>query len=495
METGEHRTRSFAAGPELFHSAASLGLIDTMPPSLALFLWLILLLGLLRFDPAKDPGTSLALWVPVVWMFILGTRLPSQWLGGQVGQVAKALEEGNPLDASFNSVLILLAIGILMTRSFKWGDFFARNIALTAFLSFALVSFCWSDFPLVSLKRWIRDFGNYLMVLVILSDPRPLEAIRTVLRRLCYLLIPLSILLIKYYPEISRHYEVWTGSFSEAGPTTSKNMLGVACLISGLFFFWDTVTRWSERKERRTRQIILVNVGFIAMTFWVLNAANSTTSSVCLVLGCLVIAAAHNNVFRRHPTLLKVLVPAAFSLYLILALGFGMNGDLAGAVGKDPTLTDRTKIWAVLLDMNTNPLLGTGYESFWMGQRLQRFWGTAGLGRLNEAHNGYLEVYLNLGIIGLLLLGGFLMASYRTISRNLTPFSSLASLTLAVWAVMVFYNVTEAGFRSGLLWVTFLLGAVAVPVLAEDRVHRAAAPDYASGQNAFPVFEANSQWR
>ena len=32
-----------------------------MPPTLALLLWLVLLLALLRFDPAKDPGTSLAL--------------------------------------------------------------------------------------------------------------------------------------------------------------------------------------------------------------------------------------------------------------------------------------------------------------------------------------------------------------------------------------------------------------------------------------------------
>jgi exopolysaccharide production protein ExoQ len=466
-----------------------------MPPSLALFLWFILLLALFRFDPAKESGTSLALWVPLVWMFILGTRLPSQWLGGQVGQVAKALEEGNPLDASFNSVLILLAIGILMSRSFKWGDFFARNIALMAFLLFALVSFVWSDFPFVSLKRWVRDFGNYLMVLVVSSDPRPLEAVRTLLRRLCYLLIPLSIVLIKYYPEISRQYEVWTGTFSNAGPTTSKNMLGVACLISGLFFFWDTVTRWCEHKDRLTRRIIRLNLAFLAMTLWVLNSANSTTSSVCLVLGCMVIAAAHSNLFQRHATLLKVLIPASFCFYLILALGFGMNGELAGAVGKDPTLTDRTKIWEFLLGMHTNPLLGVGYESFWLGPRLQLFWERSGVGRLNEAHNGYLEVYLNLGIVGLFLLGGFLMASYRTICRRLTPFSSLASLTLAVWTLMVFYSVTEAGFRSGLLWVTFLLGAVAVPVLAEDRVHPAAAPGYASGQNAFPVLEATSQWR
>ena len=82
-------------------------------------------------------------------------------------------------------------------------------------------------------------------------------------------------------------------------------MLGLLCLISGLFFFWDTVTRWPDRKQRQTKRIILVNVAFFAMTLWLLHLAHSTTSSVCLLLGCLVIAAAHSKMFRRHPTFLK----------------------------------------------------------------------------------------------------------------------------------------------------------------------------------------------
>ncbi len=168
-----------------------------------------------------------------------------------MGTVAQALEEGNPLDRGIFSVLIVLAIGILVSRSFKWGDFFRRNVALMAFLSLALVSVCWSDFPFVALKRWFRDLGNYLAVLVVLSDPRPLEAVRTLLRRLCYLLIPLSILLVKYYPEISRRYDSWTGAFSDAGAYNRARTCSAFCaLLSGLFFFWDTVTRWSDRKER-----------------------------------------------------------------------------------------------------------------------------------------------------------------------------------------------------------------------------------------------------
>jgi O-antigen ligase len=459
-----------------------------MPPSLALSLWLVLLVGLLCFDPAKEPKTSLALWVPLIWIFFLASRTPAQWVFGMASvPPPEVTEQGNPFDRTIYLVLILLGISILVSRSFKWGAFFARNVFLTAFLFFALLSVLWSDFPFVAFKRWFRDLGNYVAILIVLSDPRPLEAVRTVFRRLCYLLIPLSILLIKYFPDISRKYDEWTGAVVYRGPTSGKNLLGALCLVSVLFFFWDTVTRWPNRKERRTRRIILVNASLIAMTLWPLHLASSATCHVCLLLGCLVIAAAHSKAFQRHPGFLKALIPVGFVLYVILALGFDLNAQLAGAVGRNPTLTDRTRIWAFLLSMHTNPLLGTGYESFWLGSRLLWFWNNAGLGKLNEAHNGYLEVYLNLGLIGLLLLGGFLIASYRTICRRLRPFSSFASLALALWIVFLFYNVTEAGFRSGLMWLAFLLGAIAVPERAENRVRSAVSFDNGPATEQLPV--------
>ena len=444
-----------------------------MPSTLALLLWFVLLLALLRFDPAKDSGTSLALWVPLIWMFFIGSRLPSQWLGFEVGQSAGALEEGNPLDRSILFILILMAIVILMSRSFNWGDFFARNLVLFAFLFFALVSVFWSDFPFVTLKRWFRDLGNYLVVLVVLSDPHPLEAVHTVLRRLFFLLIPLSILLNKYYPNVSKQYDQWTGLGMFAGATTSKNMLGVLCLVSGIFFFWDTVTRWSDRRERRTRRIIVVNVAFFAMTLWLLNLSGSATSQVCLVIGCLVIVAAHSRSAKRRPGFLKVLIPASFCLYLILAYGFDINGALATGVGRDPTLTGRTNIWNAVLSTNTNPLIGTGYESFWLGPRLSHVWQLAGT--VNEAHNGYLEVYLNLGLVGVFFLLVFLIACYRTICKRLSPSFSLASLSLALWTVILFYNITESAiFKGQFLWVIFVLVVIIVSArtpIARDAPH------------------------
>jgi len=434
-----------------------------MPPFIALVLWLICLAALLVFDPANDARLSPASWLTVIWLFIAGTRLPSQWIGGAGTMSAAALEDGNPLDRAIFMALILLSIWILISRSFRWSGFFVSNWALTAFLALALISAVWSDFPLIAIKRWIRDFGTYLIVLVVLSDPRPVEAVRVVLRRLSYLLIPLSIMLDKYFPEVSKQYDPWTGIGYYAGASTSKNMLGLMCLVSGLFFFWDIVTRWRDRKQKRTKRILLIDAALFGMTVWLLHTAESTTSYVCLGIGCMVLLLAHTGFYRRHPRLVQILIPSLFCAYLFLDFGLGMNGSLAQAVGKNATLSDRTKIWAFLLSMHTNPVIGTGYQTFWLGWRLQYVWTKSGLGFLNEAHNGYLEVYLEEGMVGVAVLAVFLAQSYHGICKRLKRSSSLAVLGMAVWIAFLFYNMSEAAFESGLFYAMFLLGVVVLP--------------------------------
>jgi exopolysaccharide production protein ExoQ len=437
-----------------------------MPASLALVLWVVLLLALLRFDPARHAEASSALWVPLIWMFFASSRNPSQWIGGQVVSVAQAIEQGDALNRSIELVLIALATAVLISRSFKWSEFFASNRVLIVYLLFALLSVLWSDLPFIAFKRWFHDVGACLMMLVILSDSRPLQATCTVLRRLSYLLIPLSILLIKYYPAIGIHYDDWTGQPTYTGATTSKDLLGAVCLISLLFFFWDIATRWSDRKERRTRRIILVNFAFIGMALWLLHVADCATCRVCLLLGSLVILAAHSRIFRRHPNLLKSLIPSTFLLYLVLVFGLNLNGTLNAAVGRGANLTGRTNIWRVVLSAHTNPLIGCGYESFWLGPRLQWLWQQHGIAGINEAHNGYLEVYLNLGLVGLFLLCSFVILAYSRICKRLELFTDFGSFSAAIWIAFVFRNVTEASFRSGLMWLTFLLGALAVPELS-----------------------------
>lgn len=370
-------------------------------------------------------------------------------------------QDGNPIDRMVYTTLIILSICILLWRSFKWGTFFRRNFVLIIFLSYCLLSVTWSDFPLIALKRWFRDMGDYLAVLVILSDPDPVAAVQYALKRLCYVVISLSVLLVKYFPFLSRLYNPWTGASEFIGAATSKNTLGSICLVSGLVFFWDTALRWPDRRERKTKLVILVNAAFFLMSIYLINLSSSATSHVCLVLGCGVILGAQSKWGRRHARLLFFVLPSIFLLYLFLDFGLGMNGQLAKELGRSPDLTGRTVIWSALLKVHTDPLLGTGYESFWLGPRLQQIWQECGY--INEAHNGYLDIYLNLGLIGVFLLLFFLVVIYRRAWRAFQRRFELSSLGLAMWVLILFYNMSEAAFKNGLLWMLLILASIEMP--------------------------------
>jgi len=440
-----------------------------MPPSLALCLWLVFFLWLLRYDPARDPKISAALWIPLIWMVLMGSRLPSQWFGYvSVGSAIEAYEEGNLFDRSVYSLLIVTAAWVLMSRSVRWGHIFSRNRALLVFLVFTLLSVTWSDFPFVSFKRWVRDLGHYVMILVVLSDSRPLSAIDTLVRRFSYVLIPLSVVFIKYYPHLGRGYNGWTGEAMYTGVTTNKNMLGVVCLVSGVFFFWDTVRRWSERRERRTKRILILNGLFMAMTLWLLNLSDSATSRLCLVIACLIILAAYSRFPMSNPSWLKWSIPSTLCLYVALDFSFDITALVAAGAGRDATLTGRTELWPDVLRLVVNPVLGAGYESFWLGDRLQWLWARHPWGP-NQAHNGYIETYLNLGVLGLCTLGAVLIASYRRICSGMTRAPGVAPLGLAAFTILLLYNVTEAAFKGHLLWFMFLLASIVVPPPAAAR--------------------------
>ena len=458
-----------------------------MPPPLALLVWLVALLGLFCFDPARESKNSAALWVPLIWFFFVGSRTPSAWLGlSDVSDVGQALEQGNPFDRTVFSLLTLTAFGTLVSRSFKWGKFVTQNSALAVFLAFALISVAWSDFPLATLKKWFRDTGVYMAVLVVLSDRRPVEAVRTVLRRMFFLQVPLSVVLIKYYPNLGKTFSVW-GVQEYTGVSTSKNMLGALCLVSGMFFFWDTITVWHQRSRVRVRRVLLVNAVLIWMILWLLNVSASSTSTICLAIGCLMITLAHSNFGRRHTTWVKALAPATFCLYLILALGFGINGQLSEAIGKSSDMSDRTHIWEAVLSVPINPVLGTGYQSFWLGPRVQWVWARLAGDNILETHNGYLQIYVELGVVGLTLISTFLIATYRKICKRLRA-TPLGPFGLGLWTLLLFYNITEASFEVNLLLVTFLLTTITVPRHAEEQLP-ACAPSTSPPRDSLPAFE------
>src|SRR6185295_5926601 len=100
----------------------------------------------------------------------------------------------------------------------------------------------------------------------------------------------------------------------------------------------------------------------------------------------------------------------------------------------------------------------------------------------NEAHNGYIEVYLNLGWAGLMFLSLIMLTGYRRVINGLRVDRSTGILMLTYFVVAIVYNLTEAGFRIfNPVWILFLLSATAVLKAPGTRAKTTTVPEVLSG--------------
>jgi O-antigen ligase len=165
---------------------------------------------------------------------------------------------------------------------------------------------------------------------------------------------------------------------------------------------------------------------------------------------------------RRPPVLMGVFLAAiaAAGFALFLSSGAGILQQL----GRNPTLTGRTLIWKAVLAQPINPLVGAGFESFWMGNRMESVWSMSQRG-IQQAHDGYLELYLNLGWIGLALLGMLIVTGYWRGMALYRRDAHAGRLRIAVLTAAVLFGFTEAGFRMlSPDWFGFLLAVTAMPI-------------------------------
>jgi len=298
---------------------------------------------------------------------------------------------------------------------------------------------------------------------VILTEKDPVQAVKTVFLRCAFVLLPLSVLFIKYYPEYGRYYNRWTYQPVYCGVTTEKNALGCLVMVCGLFLAWEFYSmRWRGSKAT-PKADVLSRVLLVAMMFWLLSKAQSSTALVCWVMGAVILYVLRFKFAMRQIRMLGTYT-FVFSLLLLTLYAIpGLLGFLVGVLGEDVTFTGRTDLWADLLSQRINPLMGTGYQSFWLGERAEVMWEKYYF-HPNQAHNGYIETYLNGGFLGAACLLAWLVAAGRDIKKDLLRGHDYARLRFAALAIGIFYNWTEAVFnRLSLVWFILLLAAVNYP--------------------------------
>jgi len=434
--------------------------------SLVVLACVAFIVHLFRADGRDNPEVTPALWVPMAWMFLAGSRYVTSWLSLGSPASAGSYDEGSPIDRAVFFVLLMAGLVVLYRRRLNWGELFSANKLLFFYLLYCLVSLAWSDEPFVAFKRWVKDLGNPVMAMVILTEPDPLKSLCAALRRLSFLAFPLSVLFIRYFPDLGRAYHS-DGSPMFTGIGHQKNALGNMCLVSGIYFAWQLlVDRANYRTWRSGRKLEFWLL--VAMLVWLLHMADSSTSLGTLVMVIGVLLASRLGFVTRQPErLVPVLIFTALAL-LCAETMFDLRTWALGMLNRRPDLTNRTELWDILFAIDNNSVVGAGFMSFWTGDRMTQIWARTGA-TVVQAHSGYVEQFLNLGYVGvafivLLMVRG--VFGSRSLARTDAPF---AHLKLCLVLAAAIYNYTEAAFYGvSNMWVLLLCGVIAVPASARS---------------------------
>lgn len=337
-----------------------------LTPPIATLIYVCGIVGLFYLNRDKSVHTSKALWLPVIYIWIEGSRSISLWLGisaVNAGDVQSQIE-GSPLDTVIFAILLLIGLCVLANRKKHVLRLLAVNWAIVLYFLLCLLSIGWSDFPAVAFKHWFKSTGDLAMILIVVTERAPVAALSRLLSRTGFILMPLSILSNKYYPNLSRAYDSWTGQQSMTGLTTDKNLLGAVTLALLLGSVWSFLELLRSREARRyQRRILLAKGAIIGLGVYLLSMANSVTSEACCAVGVVILLATNLRFMRRYPVLLHALaLSLVVGVTAVLFLGVGSGA--VHALGRNSNLTGRTDIWAAVIPLARNPLIGAGFESF-----------------------------------------------------------------------------------------------------------------------------------
>jgi exopolysaccharide production protein ExoQ len=395
----------------------------------------------------------------------------SEWLGVTPPNGTNVQLDGSPLDRLVYVLLLAAALVVLIRRGKRPVTLLTANWLILIYFSYCLVSVSWAYFPDVAFKRWIKAISDLAMVLVILTDGKPVAAIRRLISRVGFILLPTSVLLIKYYGDLGRVYTI-DGDQTNTGVTLNKNSLGLIVLVISLGALWNMRSLLFHKDEPNRGRRLVAQGALLAFGLALFGMADSATCIACFILGGGLILLTNVRAIRSRPARVHALC-ATIILTGGVTFLFGGDAAVVHALGRNTNLTGRTDIWAAVIPAVPNSIVGAGFESFWIGSDVEKMRRTMSLlgwwhpENINEAHNGYIEIYLNLGWIGVCLIAFVLLSGYWRAGKAFQRYPELGSLILGYITALAIYSVTEAGFRELTpSWIFLLLAVVSASGVA-----------------------------
>ena len=361
-----------------------------------------------------------------------------------------------------SQLLVYGTIAFLLLRQagrvIRWLAAMQWALALAALV---VLSTLWSQFPVYTMRRSVPFamagiFGLYLALRF------PLRKQLAILRVTMIALAVGTVVMALAFPRLGLdaspgHHADWQGVF------TQKNACGRIMVLATAVLLADWKTSW----QRVTSAALFLVVMFM-----------SGSRSAWLVEGALLALWVSLFAAKRVDSRTRVIavLGAAVALSATACAGYFLFPLVAQWMGRDATLSGRTLIWKqVWIFILQRPLLGWGYDAFWRGTQGEAFRVMATVRfMVFHAHNGFLEILLELGVAGLVLFA----LSYLRAWRRLWPVLRAGEVDRVTWMVFVLalillYDLDENTLLiyNGLFWVLYVAALANVEFLAvEDAV-------------------------
>jgi exopolysaccharide production protein ExoQ len=363
---------------------------------------------------------------------------------------------GNKITVTINLLAIVVSV-LLFWCGARRRQRPRLNLALPLAAAGLLVSsVLWSVEPSMTLTRSIA-YSFLIVGAMGVVEILDTEEVMGLVASIGGLSAALSLVLLFVHPNAVKMADDFIGLFSQ------KNVLGQAMAV-GVLAGLHGIRVGSRRRFRYICVVVLC--AFVAFL------SKSTTSLIAIFvfftlhfLGILYIKGAAHRALSIF--LAIALIPTSILLL--------MNGDLIFSfLGKDPSLTGRTDLWRYVIDyVYERPLLGWGFSAFWTASNPRPWEISSALGwYANEAHNGMLQLLLDVGFVGAPL---FLFLWMRNLVMAVkcmngpAPEIGVSSLLLVVAILLI--GVTEQVLVTvdGLTVLFFLLGFMCETKLALRR--------------------------
>jgi exopolysaccharide production protein ExoQ len=355
----------------------------------------------------------------------------SGFLGGKVGKnTVEEAASGNIINQIFGLLLLLLTVSsFFFSRRLSVRKLIYQNKILLVFIIFCVFSFWWSVSPFVSIRRFIA-FSTLILSSYLICQ---VFSTRSLLNFLLNFIFAVTVIGIVY--------TLLSGKGLSFG--FSSRELGLSGIFldknaAARFYGYGVILLVALKRYAAMRDVLILVTLLISLLL-----SQSVSALGMTLIGCSLVIGL--NIFRgRNATesILRLMVFIVLNIVVIVAIKYAYE-YLLSLLGRDPGLTNRGIIWELLQPfIDDKPNLGYGFAAFWAGDAATVFinrWGFIG-----NAHSGYYEILLNLGLVGLclkiLFIGHFFKLAIDCFIKN----NLYASFFLSIVIVQAVIN--YAGF-------------------------------------------------